>query len=154
MRSVLNVKLPAELALLYSRKEAEKHRIDNPEPQSSKKHTKCSSSKNLCNSMVSQIDPRVHRQESKRPSQEIQYPLAFSTPKSNPFIRQKSEVDSEEKHILRVTRGPTMRITHFQQRTRLRTGLLNRGLDELIYELRDYKPSAKNIPCNSRRKMK
>lgn len=138
MRSILDVKISPKGAFFNRRKVTYKHRIHNPKPQTSQKNPQSRPSKDLSHTVVPQIHPRIHSQQSQAPRQEIHGELVLGVPEPNSFICQKGEVDGEEEHVLRVTRRPSMGVAHFEEGTRFGPSLLEEILDHFVDELGNY----------------
>lgn len=138
MRRILNIEDPPKSAILDGRKVKGKHRIHQPEPQGPKKDPQNSPSKDLGRGMVTQIHPRIHSEKCKRTRPKAHNPLVRRVPEPNPFTSQQRKINSKEAHVLGVAGGPAMRVTHLEKRTGLGASLLDRCLDELVDELRDY----------------
>ena len=71
--------------------------------------------------------------------QNVHEPPVLNPPGTNSFAIKKTEIDSEEEHVLGVTGRPAVRIAHLQKRTSLGPCLLDIFLDEFIDELGNYK---------------
>ncbi|GLT89732.1 hypothetical protein SLE2022_077070 [Rubroshorea leprosula] len=137
MRSILDIKHPPKHTLLNHRKVREKHRIDHPKPNPSKKGPQSCPGENLSNGVVPQIHPRIHGEQSRGPGQEQESPFAFNLPDpSDTFRSQECDVHSEEEHVLGVAGRPSMGIAGFQESTGLGSRLLDGFLDEVVDELR------------------
>jgi hypothetical protein len=138
MRGILNIEHPPKSAVLDGRKVSGKHRIHNPEPQGPKKDPQNSPSEDLGNSMVPQIHPRIHSENCKTPRPKIHNPLVRCVPEPNPFTRQQRKIHSKEGHVLGVAGGPAERVARLEQSAGLGASLLDRCLDKLVDELRNY----------------
>ncbi|RDY07128.1 hypothetical protein CR513_08801, partial [Mucuna pruriens] len=130
MRSVLDIEAPSKRALFDKREVRVQNGVNKPEPKRAEKNPKGSSGKDLSDSMIAQIDARVHSQKRKGPSEEVEYGVAER------LGVQEGKVSGEEEHVLAVTGGPAVGITHLQKRAGSGPGLLDRGLDDFIDELR------------------
>ncbi|KAM1050824.1 hypothetical protein ACFX13_033229 [Malus domestica] len=139
MRSILDIKIPPKPALFDHRKATVKHRVHNPEPHRPQKHSKSRSRKHLSHRVVTQINPRIHSQQSQNPWKKNHRQLVLGVPEPNPLVSQEGEVCGEEEHVLRVTRRPPVRIAHLEYSAGFRPSLLEEILDELVDDLGDYK---------------
>lgn len=137
MRSVLDVKQPADGALLHRGEMAPEPIIDNPEPAPTESDPQGSPGEDLRHGVVAQINPRIHGEESERPDDEEHHGHLIAEERADSVVGEEGEIDGEEEHVLGVAGGPAVGIAHLEEGAGLGAGLLDGGLDEFVDDLGD-----------------